>query len=89
MLLEERVGQAITEAEAVRFARELFGLEVTAKALPGEYDVNFHLTTIESASAARSTAPQTAGLRPDGSAFVLKVMHPARERGLIDLQCRA
>jgi 4-aminobutyrate aminotransferase-like enzyme/Ser/Thr protein kinase RdoA (MazF antagonist) len=89
MLLEERVGQAITEAEAVRFARELFGLEVTAKALPGEYDDNFHLTTIESASAARSTAPQTAGLRPDGSAFVLKVMHPARERGLIDLQCRA
>ncbi len=24
-----------------------------------------------------------------GSAFVLKVMHPAREESLIDLQCRA
>jgi 4-aminobutyrate aminotransferase-like enzyme/Ser/Thr protein kinase RdoA (MazF antagonist) len=88
MLLEERVGQAITEAEAVRFARELYGLEVTAKALPGEYDDNFHLTTIESANAARSVAGKTAGRRPGGSAYVLKVMHPARERGLIDLQCR-
>ncbi len=45
MLLEERVGQATTEAEAVRFALELYGLDVAAKALPGEYDDNFHLTT--------------------------------------------
>jgi 4-aminobutyrate aminotransferase-like enzyme/Ser/Thr protein kinase RdoA (MazF antagonist) len=71
MLLEERVGQPISEAEAVQFARELYGLDVAAKSLAGEYDDNFHLTTIE------------------GSAFVLKVMHPARERSLIDLQCRA
>src|ERR1700687_6022563 len=89
MLLEERVGPGVTEAEAVRFARELYGLEVTAKALPGEYDDNFHLTTIESADAARSVAPAAPELRPRGSVFVLKVMHPARERGLIDLQCRA
>jgi 4-aminobutyrate aminotransferase-like enzyme/Ser/Thr protein kinase RdoA (MazF antagonist) len=89
MLLEERAGQSITEAEAVRFARELYGLEVTAKTLPGEYDDNFHLTTSKSAFAARSTAPETAVLPPDGSAFVLKVMHPARDRELIDLQCRA
>jgi 4-aminobutyrate aminotransferase-like enzyme/Ser/Thr protein kinase RdoA (MazF antagonist) len=71
MLLEERVGQPITEAEAVQFARELYGLEATAKSLPGEYDDNFHLTTTGS------------------SQFVLKLMHPARERPLIDLQCRA
>ena len=89
MLLEERVGQAITEAEAVRLARELYGLEVTAKALPGEYDDNFHLTILGSADSARSAARAGAELRPDGSAFVLKVMHPARERQLIDLQCRA
>jgi Ser/Thr protein kinase RdoA (MazF antagonist)/murein DD-endopeptidase MepM/ murein hydrolase activator NlpD len=89
MLLEERVGQAITETEAVRFARELYGLDVTAKALPGEYDDNFHLTTIETAAVARSAADAAAELCPRGSAFVLKVMHPARERGLIDLQCRA
>jgi 4-aminobutyrate aminotransferase-like enzyme/Ser/Thr protein kinase RdoA (MazF antagonist) len=71
MLLEARVAQPVTEAEAVRLARELYGLEVTAQALPGEYDDNFHL------------------ISADGHAFVLKVMHPARERSFIDLQCRA
>ena len=71
MLLEARVAQATTEAEAVRLARELYGLDVAARALPGEYDDNFHLTGA------------------DGRAFVLKVMHPARERSFIDLQCRA
>jgi 4-aminobutyrate aminotransferase-like enzyme/Ser/Thr protein kinase RdoA (MazF antagonist) len=71
MLLEARVAQPVTEAEAVRLARELYGLEATARALPGEYDDNFHLA------------------RADGHAFVLKVMHPARERSFIDLQCRA
>ena len=71
MLLEARVAQPTTEAEAVRLARELYALEATARALPGEYDENFHLTCA------------------DGQAFVLKVMHPARERAFIDLQCRA
>ncbi len=71
MLLEARVAQPVTEAEAIRLARELYGLEATARALPGEYDDNFHLTSA------------------DGQEFVLKVMHPARERSFIDLQCRA
>src|ERR1700674_2821720 len=71
MLLEARVAQPVTEAEAVRLARELYGLEATARALPGEYDDNFHLTSA------------------NGHAFVLKVMHPAREQSFIDLQCRA
>src|SRR6266481_3507667 len=71
MLLEARVAQPVTEAEAVRLARELYGLETSAYALPGEYDDNFHLTSA------------------DGHAFVLKVMHPARERSFIDLQCWA
>src|SRR5713226_4452733 len=71
MLLETGVAQPVTEAEAVRLARELYGLEATARALPGEYDDNFHLTSA------------------DGQEFVLKVMHPARERSFIDLQCRA
>src|SRR5260370_567816 len=71
MLLEARVTQPVTEAEAVRLVSELYGLEATARALPGEYDDNFHLT------------------RADGQAFVLKVMHPAREHAFIDLQCRA
>jgi len=71
MLLEARVDRPVTEAEAIRLAREIYGIEATARALPGEYDDNFHL----------------AGA--DGRAFVLKVMHPARERSFIDLQCRA
>ena len=70
MLLEARVAQPITEAEAIRLAREIYGLEVSARALPGEYDDNFHLSGT------------------DGCAFVLKVMHPARERSFIDLQCK-
>lgn len=105
MLLEERVGRATTEADAVRFALELYGLDVGAKALPGEYDDNFHLTTTEKGfselgssesalqraaaglvdgSSSTSTSPPSCG-----SGFVLKVMHPAREESLIDLQCRA
>jgi 4-aminobutyrate aminotransferase-like enzyme/Ser/Thr protein kinase RdoA (MazF antagonist) len=70
MLLETRVAQPVTEVEAVRLAREHYGLEASARALPGEYDENFHLTSA------------------DGHAFVLKVMHPARERSFIDLQCQ-
>ncbi len=71
MLLEARVAQPATEAEAVRLARELYGLEASAQALPGEYDDNFHLRT------------------GDSRAYVLKVMHPAREQSFIDMQCRA
>jgi len=101
MLLEERVGQGTTEADAVRFARDLYGLDVIAKALPGEYDDNFHLTAREetsSALVASESALHLAAVRlvdgsapflPSKSGFVLKVMHPAREESLIDLQCRA
>jgi len=82
MLLEERVARPTTEAEAVELARELYGLAVAAESLPGEYDDNFQLTTL------RDNLPGT----QDGDAapgFVLKVMHPARERSFIDMQCRA
>ena len=71
MLLEARVAHHVTEAEAARLAREVYGLEAAARTLPGEYDDNFHLTAA------------------DGRAFVLKVMHPAREPSFIDLQCKA
>ena len=71
MSLEARVGPPIAEAEAVRIARELYGLEASAQALPGEYDDNFRLTG------------------DDGREYVLKVMHTARERSFIDLQCQA
>src|SRR3981081_2861907 len=79
MLLEERVARATTEAEAVELARELYGLAVTAKTLPGEYDDNFHLTTLD----------KSAGGNGERGGFVLKVMHPARERTFIDMQCCA
>jgi 4-aminobutyrate aminotransferase-like enzyme/Ser/Thr protein kinase RdoA (MazF antagonist) len=79
MLLEERVARPTTEAEAVKLARDLYGLTVTAKALPGEYDDNFHL----------KPADRTAAENGEPAGFVLKVMHPARERSFIDMQCRA
>jgi 4-aminobutyrate aminotransferase-like enzyme/Ser/Thr protein kinase RdoA (MazF antagonist) len=71
MLLEARVEHPTTEAEAVRIARELYAIDVSARALPGEYDDNFQLNAT------------------DGRSYVLKVMHPARERAFIDLQCQA
>jgi 4-aminobutyrate aminotransferase-like enzyme/Ser/Thr protein kinase RdoA (MazF antagonist) len=71
MLLESSVAHPVGVEEAARLARDLYGLDVTAKALPGEYDDNFHLTAA------------------DGAEFVLKVMHPARERVFIELQCQA
>jgi len=71
MLQEARVAHRVTEAEAARLAREIYGLDASARVLPGEYDENFQLTAA------------------DGRAFVLKVMHPARERSFIDLQCKS
>jgi 4-aminobutyrate aminotransferase-like enzyme/Ser/Thr protein kinase RdoA (MazF antagonist) len=70
MLLEDRAVTPTTEAEVVRLARDLYGLEASATPLPGEHDNNFHLVTV------------------DGRAFVLKVMHPAREQSFIDMQAR-
>jgi 4-aminobutyrate aminotransferase-like enzyme/Ser/Thr protein kinase RdoA (MazF antagonist) len=71
MMREDAVSATIDEPEAEALARELHGLEATARALPGEYDHNFRLTGA------------------DGQAFVLKVMHPARERALVELQLEA
>jgi len=68
---EDRVVAPVPESEALRLAREVYGLEAEVRPLPGEYDANFHLTGGESPG------------------FVLKVMHPERERGLVDLQCAA
>jgi Ser/Thr protein kinase RdoA (MazF antagonist) len=68
---EDPVGPPVSASDAVRLARELYGLEHEVRSLPGELDDNFHLTTA------------------DGAGLVLKVMHPAREGGLVDLQCAA
>ena len=82
MLLDERVARPTTEAEAIALARDLYGLAVTAKTLPAEYDDNFHLTPL------RGNLPDTPD-EPAAAGFVLKVMHPAREPSFIDMQCRA
>jgi 4-aminobutyrate aminotransferase-like enzyme/Ser/Thr protein kinase RdoA (MazF antagonist) len=58
-------------ADAVRLARELYGLEARACPLPSEYDDNFRLETA------------------DGTIRILKVMHPMRDAGFVDLQCAA
>lgn len=70
-MIESHLSQSVSPEEAIRLAREIYGLEVRAQSLPGEYDHNFHLTTL------------------NGQAFVLKVMHPDRERSIVDLQSRA
>jgi len=44
MLLESSVAHPVSVEEAARLARDLYGLDVTARSLPGEYDGNFHLT---------------------------------------------
>lgn len=47
MLLEARVAHHVTEAEARRIAREIYGLEAAARGLPGEYDDNFQVTAAD------------------------------------------
>ena len=49
MLLESSVAHPLGVKEAARLARNLYGLDVTAKSLPGEYDDNFHLTAVDGA----------------------------------------
>jgi 4-aminobutyrate aminotransferase-like enzyme/Ser/Thr protein kinase RdoA (MazF antagonist) len=63
--------QQVSLHDAIQLARDIYGLEVTPRPLPGEYDHNFHVRTAE------------------GRAFVLKVMHPSRDRAFLDLQCQA
>lgn len=60
-----------TAEDAVRLARDLYGLEARACSLPSEYDDNFRLETAA------------------GAARVLKIMHPMRDAGFIDMQCAA
>ena len=68
---EARVAAPLTTDVAARVAAEVYGLNAAIRALPGEYDDNFHLQM------------------PDSRAFVLKLMHPAREDSFVDMQCSA
>jgi 4-aminobutyrate aminotransferase-like enzyme/Ser/Thr protein kinase RdoA (MazF antagonist) len=68
---EGRAERPVSEGDATRLAASLYGLDAWARALAGEFDDNFRLTT------------------SDGRSFVLKAMHPARERALVAMQCAA
>ncbi len=48
MMPEARVAPPLTPSEASRIALTLYGLEATARSLPGEYDDNFHLVASDS-----------------------------------------
>ena len=50
MMPEARVAPPITLAEAARFALHLYDLTATARPLPGEYDDNFQLLTLDGRS---------------------------------------
>jgi 4-aminobutyrate aminotransferase-like enzyme/Ser/Thr protein kinase RdoA (MazF antagonist) len=47
MISEARSPQTILPDEAVQLAQDLYGLEVNARSLPGEFDNNFHVYTAE------------------------------------------
>src|SRR6516162_2438086 len=70
-MISRAQARRLVSHDAIRLARDIYGLEVSARSLPGEYDDNFRIETA------------------DGRAFVLKVMHPSRERAFLDLQCQA
>ena len=87
---EARVAARVSETEAARLAREIFGVEAVAEALPGEYDDNFHLRETPLRGGTHLATPDSAGRsQREGREFVLKVMHPARERAFVEMQCQA
>ena len=47
MISEARSPQTISPDEAAQLARDLYGLEVRASSLPGEFDNNFHVITAD------------------------------------------
>src|SRR5215469_6875608 len=47
MISEARSPQPVSPDEAVQLARSLYGLEMNARSLPGEYDSNFHLISAD------------------------------------------
>lgn len=71
MMPESRVAAPTSTIEATHLALELYGVAVTARPLPGEYDDNFHIVA------------------EDSRAYVLKIMHPARQESFVDMQCQA
>ena len=82
--METRVAKPTSEEEAARLAREIYGLETRAEALPGEYDDNFRLVALDGGTQAFRD-----GVSEGAAEFVLKVMHPAREASFVEMQALA
>jgi 4-aminobutyrate aminotransferase-like enzyme/Ser/Thr protein kinase RdoA (MazF antagonist) len=77
-------------AEGERIARDLYGLAVSVKALPGERDCNFRLRTAEAVGAQASGA-KARGANPPGTStreFVLKVLDVAGDLASTDCLVR-
>jgi 4-aminobutyrate aminotransferase-like enzyme/Ser/Thr protein kinase RdoA (MazF antagonist) len=47
MISRAQIPQQISLDDAIRLARDIYGLEVSARPLPGEYDNNFQVTTAD------------------------------------------
>jgi 4-aminobutyrate aminotransferase-like enzyme/Ser/Thr protein kinase RdoA (MazF antagonist) len=50
MISPAQIPQQVSLDEAIRLARDIYSLEVSARSLPGEYDNNFHVTTTDDRS---------------------------------------
>jgi 4-aminobutyrate aminotransferase-like enzyme/Ser/Thr protein kinase RdoA (MazF antagonist) len=76
-------------AEGERIARDLYGLAVTVKALPGERDCNFRLRTADSRGGQPPGAEARGGQPPGATReFVLKVLHVAADAESTDCLVR-
>jgi 4-aminobutyrate aminotransferase-like enzyme/Ser/Thr protein kinase RdoA (MazF antagonist) len=47
MISRAQSPRQVSHDDAIRLAREIYGLEVSARSLPGEYDDNFHVNTTD------------------------------------------
>src|SRR5215472_253751 len=47
MISPSKTPQQVSLDDAVRLARDIYGLQVKVRSFPGEYDNNFHVTTRE------------------------------------------
>src|SRR5262249_23642922 len=47
MISRAQTPPLVSQDDAIRLARDIYGLEVSAESLPGEYDHNFHVKTAE------------------------------------------
>lgn len=47
MIPQAQAPQLVSQDDAIRLVRDIYGLEVSARSLPGEYDTNFHVKTAD------------------------------------------